>query len=321
MTKWPPPPRLRQLRREGDRPMDWEAWLRAAKEPPTEHEDAKRQRTEDQIRQALRDHAALNGRPYVVYTKGSYANNTNVRLNYDVDIAVEFRGYFYYDLMFDVQGRPPRDVGITPSSDPCTRNQFKADIRSALENAFGASAVAAGDIAYRVREQKTTLPADVVPCWEYRRYDRIVNGIPVFHEGSRVYPTSGGYKDNYPKVQLDNGIAKNNRTSYRYKWMVRALKRLQTKLVNDGLLASELPSYLMECLVYNVPDGKFGQSTYKADMRAVLATIFNATLSSGDSDDWCEVHELRYLLRGTSDWSKADVHRLAAVAWDTLGFA
>jgi len=55
--------------------------------------------------------------------------------------------------------------------------------------------------------------------------------------------------------------------------MVRALKRLENELVKEGLLEEELPSFLMECLVYNVPNDKFNHKTYVADMRAVLACI------------------------------------------------
>lgn len=300
--------------------MDWEAWLRSAKEPPSDNEDAKRKRTEQQIRDALAAYEPLKGRPYTVYTKGSYANNTNVRLNYDVDVAVEYGGYFYFDFMFDLEGHDKSEVGVVSSNDTYTRNDFKSDIKGALDAAFGSEAVTSGKIAYRVRNGKTTLPADVVPSWEYRRYDRIVNGVPIFQTGSRVYPSDGRYKDNYPKAQMANGIGKNNRTKHRYKWMVRALKRLQTKLVADGLLLEELPSYLIECLVYNVPDDKFGQTTYMAEMQVVLAAIFNATLSSGDANDWLEVHELRYLFRADPGWTMMQVHGLADTAWNTLGF-
>src|ERR1700709_2629416 len=115
----------------------------------------------------------------------------------------------------------------TPSSDPYTRDEFKGDIRASLVAAYGASAVEDGKIAYRVREKKTTLPADVVPSWEYRRYDRIVNGVPVYQEGSRVFPSTGGSKDNFPAIQKANGIAKNKATGLRYKRMIRALKKLQ----------------------------------------------------------------------------------------------
>ncbi len=158
-------------------------------------------RTEQQIKEALRKYEPLKGRDYVVYTKGSYANNTNVRLNYDVDIAVEYRGYFYSELCFELAGKPDSTVGISSTSDPYTRDEFKKDIESALAAAFGAEAISTGRIAYRVREDKTTLPADVVPSWEFRRYDRIVNGSPVVQEGSCVFPTGGSRTVNYPARQ------------------------------------------------------------------------------------------------------------------------
>lgn len=300
--------------------MDWEAWLRTAAEPPSDNEDDKRERTERQIRAALADCEALKGRDYIVYAKGSYANNTNVRLNYDVDIAVEYRGFFYCDYVLDLEGWTDADVGISSSPDTYSRSQFKKDIRSALVAAFGDTAIEDGRIAYRVREKKTTLPADVVPCWEYRRYDSLVAGLPSYHEGSRVFPSDGGHNDNYPKIQLQNGRAKNSLTGYRYKRMVRALKKLQTYLVKAGSLDEELPSYLTECLVSNVDDDQLGNPTYRADMRAVLAAIYNATLASGDSDDWLEVNRLRYLFRGDKPWTTAQVHAMADAAWEAVGF-
>lgn len=300
--------------------MDWEDWLRSASAPPSDTEDSKRQRTEDQIRAALRNYEPLNGKEYRVFAKGSYANNTNVRLNYDVDIAVEYRGYFYYDLMFDLQGEPKETVGISASTDPYTRADFKADVKGALEAAFGSTAISDGRIAYRVRDNKTTLPADVVPCWEYRRYDRIENGMPVFQEGSCVFPRGGTRTPNYPEQQRVNGNEKNEATSYRYKRMVRGLKKLQTRLVDNGAAIEELPSYLVECLVYNVDSNLFGNNAYLADMRQVLAAIYNSTLDGGDSNDWVEVNELKYLYRGTKDWTPLQVRTLASAAWDELGF-
>lgn len=300
--------------------MDWEDWLRAAAKRPSDHEDNKRDTTESQIRAALKACDALKDKPWHVYVKGSYANNTNVRLNYDVDVAVEYDGKFYYDFILDAEDSTADDANITPASDPYTNAEFKADIRAALVAAFGASNVTTGNIAFRVRGGKTTLPADVVPCWDYRRYDHLVNGKPAYNEGSRVFPTVGAPKDNFPRIQNENGTAKNLRTSKRYKRMVRCFKKLQTYLVAQGLIDEELPSYLSECLVYNVTDDAFGHSTYKADMRAVLAQIFNATLPSGGSWDWLEVHELRYLFRGNAMRTAAQVHEVADAAWNAMGF-
>jgi hypothetical protein len=95
--------------------MDWEQWLRESGAPPSDTEDEKRKRTEQQVREALQKHPALQGKAYSVYAKGSYANTTNVRLNYDVDIAVEYRGYFYSDLCFDLAGQPQSAVGVVDS--------------------------------------------------------------------------------------------------------------------------------------------------------------------------------------------------------------
>jgi hypothetical protein len=297
--------------------MDWETLLKTASKPPSQTEDNKRQKTEDEIRKALSGYEPLKGRPYVVYAKGSYANNTNVRLNYDVDIAVEYGGFFFFDLMFGAKGAAPADLGITvPSGDPYTRDEFKADVKGALDQAFGSSAISTGRIAYRVRGKATTLPADVVPCWQYRRYD----SVSAYHAGSRVFPSNGGCKDNFPEIQRTRGTKKNDRTSRRYKRMVRALKKLQTTLVAEGKLTEELPSYLTECLVYNVPDECFNNSTYTADMRFVLATIFNATRSAEASDDWLEVHQLQFLFKGTTQWTIGDVHKVATAAWNRLGF-
>jgi hypothetical protein len=297
--------------------VDWEQWLRNAGSPPSDHEDDKRDRTERQIRAALESYEPLKGRPYVVYTKGSYANNTNVRLDFDVDIAVEYRGHFYYDLCFELEGQHPSAVGIIDSLDPYSRSDFKADIRKALEVAFGASSVSAGRIAYRVREKATTLPADVVPSWEYRRYDR-ADGT--YHEGTCVFPRGGSRAENFPKLQLRNGNRKNGLTGNRYKRMVRALKKIQSKLLREGKIDESLPSYLIECLVYNVSDDEFGHEDYLADMRAVLATIFNATLNDGDWHDWEQVNRLQYLFRGAQDWDRFQVQRMAGAAWTELGF-
>jgi hypothetical protein len=300
--------------------VDWEKWLRSSAEPPSNNEDQKRERTHQQIRDALKSYEPLKGRDYAVYAKGSYANNTNVRLDYDVDIAVEYRGFFFSDLMFDLEGQPDSAVGVVPTTDPYTCAQFRKDVLAALEAAFGESAVKVGRIAYRVRERKTTLPADVVPCFEYRRYSRIVNGVSSYEQGTRIFPSSGMYINNYPAQQLQNGKDKNTRTGGRYKRMVRALKRLEGRLADNGQLADELPSYLVECLVYNVVDDAFGHSSYRADMRAVLAAIFNETLSAGAWNDWLEVNELKYLFRGDKGWTREQVHSLADAAWNELGF-
>jgi tRNA nucleotidyltransferase (CCA-adding enzyme) len=41
------------------------------------------------IREAVKEHSVFDGVDLDVYAKGSYANNTNVKADSDVDIAVQ----------------------------------------------------------------------------------------------------------------------------------------------------------------------------------------------------------------------------------------
>ena len=62
---------------------------------PTEQE--KQDRTERMVTEAVRDHPGLNDCTFTVYTKGSYPNNTNVKADSDVDVAVQCSDVFYWD--------------------------------------------------------------------------------------------------------------------------------------------------------------------------------------------------------------------------------
>lgn len=290
--------------------------------PPSDNEDDKRNKTEEEIKAALRASVALKSVSYKVYAKGSYANNTNVRRDYDVDIAVECTDFYYYDhtgAAADIK-KAAVESRFTPYKGGYTSPQFKADVENALVDYYGRSAVKRGNMAMRVREKKTTLPADVVPCFEYHLiYDMDVWGNIKYHQGTRIFPDNGTHIHNWPQQQYENGVVKNNATSRRYKRMVRALKRLENELVKKGHLESELPSFLMECLVYNVPNDRFNHSTYVSDMREVLAYIFNQTLKSEACNEWVEVNERKWLFRPSQPWTWRQAHTLADKAWDYMG--
>ncbi len=302
---------------------DWEATLRSWVKPPSDNEDSKRDRTESEIKAALKASSILSNVNYRVYAKGSYANNTNVRLDYDVDIAVECHDFYYYDkdgVGSDVRKTAAVERAFIPYKGIYTHDKFKADVESALVNYYGRDAITRGNMAMRVREKKTTLPADVVPCFEYHYvYDVDANGNPIYFEGTRVYKDKGGYVHNWPVQQKAKGIEKNNVTALRYKRMVRALKRLENELVRYEKI-NDLPSFLMECLVYNVPNSAFNHSAYLDDMRDVLAAIFNNTIDAASCNEWLEVSERKYLFRPAQSWKYSEAHDLASAAWDYIGF-
>ena len=55
---------------------------------------------------------------------------------------------------------------------------------------------------------------------------------------------------------------KNDATGRRFKAVVRILKRLRNEMVDNGhKVAGPIPSYLIECLIWNVPNEGFGHDT------------------------------------------------------------
>jgi hypothetical protein len=306
-------------------PTQREATLRAWTKKSSDNEEARRDRTEREVRAAFANSTRLAGVPLKIYVKGSYANNTNVRLDYDVDVAVEYDGLYYSDTSgaeADVR-KAALAIGSYqgPYGGPVGAAKFKSDVEHALREYFGIRPVERGNMSLRVRERKTTLPADIVPCFTYRYITgRDRRGGLTYHEGTRLYPDQGPYLHNWPQQQYDCGVRKNNATGRRYKRLVRAVKRLENQLVEAGAM-NELPSFFMECLVYNVPNEMFGHAEYAGDMRAVLATIYKATLTDAACEHWLEASERKWLFGHGQGWTPKEAHDLADKAWNHLGFA
>lgn len=281
--------------------------------PSSATEREKQTHTEKMIREAISAHDAFQGVSYSVYAKGSYANNTNVRSDSDVDIAVECTEVSYFD-----DKDPNADHSGTPYTGIWTPTYLRSQVEAALRAKFPGAVDTTGSTALRVNSNTARVDADVVPCFHFIEY--FAGGST--REGTRVFKKSGDFTENYSKLQLKNGTDKNNRTNTYYKKAVRVLKRLENSMVAAGV-CEELPSYLMECLVYNCPDEYFGRSTWRGVMQGCLAHIFNYTLGAEptvESERWLEVNDAKYLFFTSQKWTREQVHTFASAAWTYMGF-
>jgi predicted GH43/DUF377 family glycosyl hydrolase len=264
------------------------------------------------IRDAINAHPAFETLSRKVYAKGSYANNTNVRSDSDVDIAVECRNVFYYDETI-----PSLGTSITPYTGEWTPQKLRTELISALTAKFGSDVDTSGSTAIQVHSSSARVEADVVPCFEYRNYYSATSWI----EGARVYKTDGTYVENYSELQLTNGRNKNTRTNQAYKKTVRILKRLENAMVEDGS-HREVASFFVECLVYNCPDSLFTTSTWTATVEGVLAHIYNSLEGdepTGDDDRWLEVNGTKFLFHPSQKWTRDDARDFANAGWNYLG--
>jgi hypothetical protein len=289
---------------------DWEAWLKTAARPASVTEQQERDRTEARIKDAI---AASDELPSTVrvYAKGSYANNTNVRRDADVDVAVEWTEQFKVLTWGETEGMTPDQLGYTPVAQMISPHEFRAQIERALIASFGSAVDTSGDKAIDVAAGTGTLDADVVPCIQMWRYDAPYD----YRVGHRLFPKSGGSIDNYPDYNLANGRAKNNATGGRYKDMVRAIKRLETEMLEDGTLAREYPGYLVECLVYNVPDELLGASTLYDDLVEVFNFLWEGLRDPDVYGAWVEVNGLRFIFYPGSPHSQDFAFSFIDTAW------
>ena len=90
---------------------------------------------------------------------------------------------------------------------------------------------------------------------------------------------------------------------------------------DDGIVtANHTPSYLIECLVWNVPNEYLSHDSLTDDIRAILAYLFNNTINDADCEKWGEINELKYLFRSSQPWTREQAHSFLSAAWDYIGF-
>ena len=198
--------------------------------PSSDTEKDKQNRTERMIRQAIDSHEPFNNCSLKVFAKGSYANNTNVRSDSDVDIAVECTEVQYWDESEKGVRTPGKKYeGIwTPS-------KLRTELIVALNAKFPNQVDTTGSTAIQINSSSARVDADVVPCFSYRYYMKFET-----RTGTKIFKTTGNSVVNYPDQQLENGKAKNNRTGYVYKKGARLLQRIENEMAADGTFC-ELP--------------------------------------------------------------------------------
>lgn len=99
--------------------------------PASDTEETKLSNAERLVREAISEEDLLTNRKTKTFGQGSYANDTNVRQDSDIDINVLYEGGFYYKIP---EGRtkrlarpkksPERKKAARPSFESCVRLSF-----------------------------------------------------------------------------------------------------------------------------------------------------------------------------------------------------
>lgn len=286
--------------------------------PASDSEETRMNNATKMVKDALASNGIIADREFEVFAQGSYANNTNIRNNSDIDINVCYTGAFYYDIP---PGKVKEEYGFTGNV-PYTFKQFKNDIETILVKKFGRDQVVRKNKCIHIKGNTYRTDIDVVPTWEYRRYR---DSRYSYVTGVKLFSDDGDIVINFPKQHLSNGITFNNSTQRRYKRLVRIVKRIHLNMENERFYCnSNITSFLIESMVYLLPQSYFRIfNTYynwNDIIQDAIRYWWNATKSDNDEcKDWTEVSELLCLLTNHK-WDRSDIHEFTYKMWNYLGY-
>lgn len=256
--------------------------------------------TKDSIKYAL---DCYNHQPdnikYDLYLQGSYKNNTNIWGDMDVDIILQLNNTFCSNLNEEQK----KSLGIVNASYFLT--DFKKDVLSALQKHYGSSNLGIGNKTIKLKEDGNRLPADILVCLQYRNYFKL--NYNTYIEGILFWTRNESREIiNYPKLHYDNGVSKNKRCNNLYKPAVRIFKNIRTYLSNKNIIDKRLvPSYFLECLLYNVPDDKFDRR-YQITFLGVISWIGDSLLNNQYENYLCQNGRLPLFGNTPEQWSNHD---------------
>ena len=251
-----------------------------------------------------------------VFSQGSFANNTNVRIESDVDVCIMLKDTFHCKYP---EGGNDEDYGFKSSE--FTFQQYRDLIKKALQDKFRSEYVYDGNKSLKINENTYHVQADVVPAFQLRNYYYNKSKTANYYvEGTWFVSKSDQQISNYPKIHIKNGTAKNNRTGYKYKKLVRIMKHIKNDMVDDEKTNGEkITSFLVECLVWNIPDATItGYSSWTETVKQAIIYLYNA-IKDDKHKEWGEVSEMLYLFR-CRKWTDQDAMQWLYDAWNYLGY-
>lgn len=266
------------------------------------------------IRDALQADTTLSVRNFDVSLQGSYRNSTNIRGDSDVDVVVKLEDTFQpnYDQL-DELTKAKVKAGHRDAT--YTLADFRRDVSSAIQRAFPNHNITEGGKSIKIPRTTNNIPADIVPCLEYRLYYKTQSGGVDHEPGIWLWDVQRNHSViSFPEQSYDNGVAKHERTNQWYKPTVRIFKNARGWMEDNGLIRiGAASSHAIECLLYNVPDKCFGQSCRDTFVKVVnwlnAANLTNFVCQNGiqrlfSNGRWTEANARAFIAGLIQMWNQ-----------------
>jgi hypothetical protein len=298
---------------------------------PSQTEREKAARTHNAIREHLETDPALSKYKVDTYLQGSYKNSTNVRGDSDVDMGSLTNEVFHYQTDW-LPTEPRRGYGyVTKSLKESIEEslqslpagsfsfwQYRADVLSSLQRKYGDS-VEDGNKAIKVRGNSYRLDADVLPCMSFRQYFQRGSEAS-YHNGITFFKKPHEQVVNFPHQHFTNLSDKDQRSDGKVKGCARILKRLRNEFEENRTWdRKRSPSYYLEGLLWNVPDGHF-QGNYDSVLQNVLAFLWEDLTEKkkqGDLTSYSQANNI-FVLFHPNFWNVDDALAFILKVWQAI---
>ena len=230
-----------------------------------------------------------------IFIQGSYANNTCVRNESDVDIAVVRSDLYEYafggHFSSSTADRKKEAVLLKDVVEKTLKTRFPGQVHR------GNKSIKVDGNAYRKK-------ADTVPCMSMHYYYKSDQMDYVsYYDGVVIFADDGSEIRNFPKQHLASGKAKNSRTNYYYKKMVRIMKKMRYLMSDCGYgCADNVSSFGVESLTWNVPDSFFSKYlNYGFAFKEIVHYLY---LHKADIGNFYEANGIKKLCPSQQDVDK-----------------
>jgi hypothetical protein len=297
----------------------WNERITHWERPPSDHEESKIQRAAVIATNLVKGNARLVEESVEILPQGSYYNNTNVRLEADMDLRVQLPVLMVRYASGIPQEEADRSLHYisTGRSLPQIAREVRDSLAADCRRTFGASNVSVGNKAVSVDGlDGSHADVDLVPAFHLHYVFRDADGAYRTIEGVGISGADGSETWNFPEQHHANGIAKRANTAHRFKKVVRALKRLNYELCDLGAINRRMPSFMVECLVYLAEDRFFlvdEDDRYGRLLRVVLRI---SELLSDDkfAEQAHEINDVKYLFHHEQAWTLSDARNFLSAA-------
>jgi hypothetical protein len=308
--------------------QSWNDRLEHWERPASDSEEAMIGRAASMVRQVMSADPWFVAEGVQIEQQGSYYNNTNVRKESDIDLrAVHPDIHIQYGPGVR-ESDAYRAFGYhgTGKTYIDSLARLRRQIVMQLGSRFGGNIDASGRKAIRVNGiPGSRATVDIAPCFVLDRIGQ--NPLTSRYwqvKGVTILCTDGSWTFSFPDQHHANGVAKRTRTRLRFKKIVRMAKRLRDELVQQGAIrAKEVPSFLVESLVYGVEDEAFlVESGDRYDRLQRVMSRINAQLHDAA---WCnsatDITKLENLFGNDKGWTAASARQFAHAALQRLNAA